>query len=237
MKLKALKDIILYEDKDFIVVNKPPFISSLEDRNDKNNLHLLAKSYHSDAQMAHRLDKETSGALIIAKNPEAYRHISMQFTAREVEKVYHAVVEGAHKLENKEVRVPIEIASSKNKVRLSQKGKDATTIFNTLKSYQGYTMVSARPITGRMHQIRIHLVSLGTTIVGDRTYGGKPFFLSSVKRKFNLKKGSYEEPLMQRLALHAFRVKFMGTDSSEIAVEAPYPKDFNVLIKQLEKYG
>ena len=91
------KDLILYENEDYVVINKPPFIATLEDRVEKVNVLALAKDYTLDAQVCHRLDKETSGVLAIAKNPEAYRHLSMQFEHREVTKIYHAVVDGCHK--------------------------------------------------------------------------------------------------------------------------------------------
>ena len=92
-KLK-FEDLILWEDADYFVLNKPPFVSTLQDRADPTNLLALAKEYSDDAQACHRLDKDTSGAIAFAKNPEAYRHLSMQFEHREVSKIYHAVVDG-----------------------------------------------------------------------------------------------------------------------------------------------
>jgi len=87
MKVPKFADLILFEDDDIIVVNKPPFISSLDEREGGEvNMLRLAKAYSEDAQICHRLDKETSGALIIAKNPEAYRTVSMQFEKRQVKK-------------------------------------------------------------------------------------------------------------------------------------------------------
>ena len=88
MKVPKFADLILFENDDVIVVNKPPFISSLDEREGGEiNMLRLAKQYSDDAQICHRLDKETSGALIIAKNPEAYRHVSIQFEKRQVKKV------------------------------------------------------------------------------------------------------------------------------------------------------
>ncbi len=85
-----LRDLILFEDDDFIVINKPPFIATLEDRVDSVNILTLAREAEPDPQVCHRLDKDTSGVLAIARNPEAYRHLSMQFENREVKKTYHA---------------------------------------------------------------------------------------------------------------------------------------------------
>lgn len=237
MKIKDIRPLILWEDEDIFVVNKPPFISSLHDRHKNINMLKLAKEYAPDAQLAHRLDKETSGALIIAKNEAAYRHISMQFTSRQIDKTYHALIEGVYDFKNKEVRAPIQVLSSQNKVRVGKEGKEAVTYFDTLKTYYGYTLLACKPVTGRMHQIRIHLVSQGAVIAGDQTYGGKPFYLSSLKKKFNLKKLTEEEPLIRRMALHAAEVAFKDLKEKNIHIEAPYPKDFRVLIKQLDKYG
>src|ERR1700710_1846312 len=100
MKFPKFADLILFEDDDIIVVNKPPFISTLDEREGGEvNMLRLARAHYEDAQICHRLDKETSGALIIAKNPEAYRLVSMQFERRKVKKVYHAVIEGTHVFE------------------------------------------------------------------------------------------------------------------------------------------
>ncbi|MGK7390964.1 MAG: RluA family pseudouridine synthase [Candidatus Cyclobacteriaceae bacterium M2_1C_046] len=237
MKIRTLEPLIIHEDEHYIIVNKPPYVSSLQDRHDPMNMLSLAKSYHDDAQLAHRLDKETSGALVIAKNEEAYRNISIQFTDRKVEKVYHAVAEGVHEFRNKEVNLPIMVLSGQNKVRIGAEGKEAITYFNTLRTYFNYTLLECKPVTGRMHQIRIHLATLGGSISGDEQYGGKPFYLSAIKRKYHLKKETEEQPLIKRLALHAFSVAFTGLNGELISVEAPYPKDFAVLMKQLNKYG
>jgi 23S rRNA pseudouridine955/2504/2580 synthase len=237
MKVKDIRPLILWENEDYFVVNKPPFISSLQDRHENINMLKLAKEYVPDAQLAHRLDKETSGALIIAKNEAAYRHISIQFTGREVDKTYHALIEGVHNFDDRVVKAPIQVLSSQNKVRIGKQGKEAVTYFKTLKTYYGYTLVACKPVTGRMHQIRIHLVSLGAVITGDQTYGGKPLYLSSLKKSFNLKKLTEEEPLMRRMALHAAEVAFKDLDGKNIQIKASYPKDFRVLMKQLNKYG
>ncbi len=231
------KDIILFENHDFIVVNKPHSVATLDERNadNPNSILRLAKAYSDDAQVAHRLDKETSGALAIAKNPEAYRHLAMQFEHREVKKRYHAVVEGAHSFEDISVYLPI-LPLKDGMVKIDrQLGKIAETIFNTIKVYKNHTLVECQPITGRMHQIRIHLTCLKAPIVSDELYGGSMLYLSSLKKKFNLKKDTEEEPIIKRVALHAHSLSFVLLDGSPITVEAPYPKDLDVLVKQLDK--
>lgn len=227
------KEIIEYEDNDYIVINKPYNISTLEDRDKtKQNILKMAKDYTSDAQVCHRLDKETSGILAIAKNPEAYRHLAMQFENREVIKIYHAVVGGNRKLENELVEKSI-LQMKDGIVRIDREGKPASTIFNTLHIYGKYSLLACFPITGRMHQIRIHLASVGLPIIADAQYGGKDIYLSTLKKKFNLKNGTEELPLMKRVALHAYALTFKNLSNTEITIQAQYPKDFAVLMKQL----
>ena len=234
------KDLIIFESDDYILINKPPHIASLDERQADNSQSILrlAKEYADDAQLCHRLDKETSGVLAIAKNPAAYRHLSMQFEHRQVEKRYHAVVNGTHDLEMISVYLPIAIKRDGTMVAIDrQKGKEADTIFNTMKVYRNHTLVECMPITGRMHQIRIHLVCLKAPIVCDPTYGGEMIYLSDLKRKFNLKKETEEQPLIKRVALHAHSLTFRLLNEEIIKIEAPYPKDFEVLVKQLDKFS
>lgn len=239
MKIK-FEDLILFENDDYIVVNKPPYIATLDERNADNPFSILrlARQYAGDAQVAHRLDKETSGVLAIAKNSEAYRHLAMQFEHREVTKRYHAVVNGVHDFDSISVYLPILALPRDGVVRIDrQKGKEAETIFNTLKAYRQHTLVECIPITGRMHQIRIHLVCLKAPIVADETYGGKDAYLSQLKRNFNLKKDTDEQPMMKRVALHAHSLSFSLLDGERIRIEAPYPKDLEVFVRLLEKYS
>ncbi|HWA32664.1 MAG TPA: pseudouridine synthase [Cyclobacteriaceae bacterium] len=234
MKVPGFKALILSEDDDYILINKPPFISTLEDRHERTNILAMARNYTGDAQVCHRLDKDTSGVLAIAKNPEAYRHLAMQFEHREVTKVYHAIADGVHNFDNQVVDAPI-LKQNDGTARISSKGKDAETSFLTLQVFSKHTLVECRPVTGRMHQIRVHLASLGAPIAGDGEYGGKPFFVSSIKRGFRTKKMTEEEPLMKRMALHAFSLKFARLNGEMVSVDAPYPKDFAAVLRQLEK--
>ena len=230
------KSLVLLETDNYLVINKPPFLASLSDRNSRINVLDLARVHHDDVHLCHRLDKETSGVLVIAKNAEAYRSASLQFQKREVGKIYKAVVNGVHTFENEEVDLPI-LNLSKGVVKISNKGKAALTFFKTERVFRSYTTVNCYPITGRTHQIRIHLSSIGAPIVADRQYGGEDLYLSRIKRNYNLKKGTSELPLISRVALHAKQIQFLDLDGSELIVDAPYPKDFAVLLKQLEAHG
>ncbi len=232
MKAPEFASLILKEDANYILINKPPFLSTLEDRADPANVALLARQYESQAQVCHRLDKDTSGILAIARNPAAYRHLSMQLEGREVEKIYHAVVDGLHSFDNLLVDAPI-LKQNDGTVKISSQGKAAQTYFTSIASYRQHTLVQCRPVTGRMHQIRVHLLRLGAPITGDLLYGGKSFLLSSVKRGYKLEKDTEEQPLMRRMALHAFSLKFQNLDGKEIYTEAPYPRDLQALVRQL----
>ncbi|MCG8476348.1 MAG: pseudouridine synthase [Cytophagales bacterium] len=235
MKRIQFKDLVLFENEDYAVINKPPFISTLEDRHMSYNILSMAKEVYDDPQVCHRLDKDTSGALVIAKHQEAYRHLAIQFEKRKVEKVYHAISEGLHEFKDKTCQLPI-LQLKKGIVKIDfREGKAAETVFNTIEGYKHHTLVEARPRTGRMHQIRIHLSSLKAPIVSDEKYGGQPFFLSKIKRKYAAGKYGEEQPLIKRFALHARRIDFLGLDGQPLSIEAPYPKDFQVLVKQLEK--
>ncbi|MET1055572.1 MAG: RluA family pseudouridine synthase [Pedobacter sp.] len=238
MKYPVFKDLILFEDDNHIVVNKPPFVASLDERGGSGEVNILrlAKQYSEDAQVCHRLDKETSGAIIIAKNPEAYRSVSMQFEKRKVKKTYHAVVDGQYTFNELFIDLPI-LNDGNRSVTIDRKeGKRAETIFNSIKFYKHYTLVECRPITGRMHQIRIHLATQRAAICGDTLYKGKPVFLSSIKKGYRIAKDDEEQPIMKRFALHAKHVIFKGLDDKDIEVEAPYPKDYATLIKLLDKF-
>lgn len=230
----TLEDMILWEDNDLVLVNKPPFLSTLEDRNEKANLLGLAREYTSDAQVCHRLDKDTSGVLAIAKNPEAYRHMSLQFEHRQINKLYHAVADGIHKFQEQLVDAPI-LKQDDGMVKISKSaGKPAQTYFTSIRSYGKYTLIACKPVTGRMHQIRVHLALLGAPITGDELYGGKLFYLSAIKKGFKLKKDTDEEPFLKRMALHAYALEFKDLAGNQQVIEAPYPKDLQALVRQLE---
>lgn len=229
-------DLILFENDNLIVVNKPPFIATLEDRSSPINLLQMARKYALDAQACHRLDKETSGVIIFAKNPEAYRHIAIQLEKRKVQKIYHAIVEGNASFDHLLIDLPIKQTTT-GTVRIDFKeGKEAKTEFHTLKTFQHYQLVECKLYSGRMHQIRIHLASQNASIAADEMYKGEKPMLSKLKSKFRLGKYAKEQPIIDRVALHAYSVSFEDLSGEIITAVAPYPKDMEVFLKILDKY-
>lgn len=229
-----IQDLILSETADYAFINKPPFIPSVAERGKFTAVPLidLAKKRWPDATLCHRLDRETSGILLVAKHPEAYRHASIQFEKRKVRKVYHAIVEGRVFFDNLEVNLPIN-AEKLNAIRIDRKyGKTALTHFQSLEHFRHFTLVACSPVTGRLHQIRVHLASQNARIAGDLLYGGTVPMLSQIKKKMS----GEDAPLIQRFALHAVSLSIHLPDGSLFSAEAPYYKDFEVFLKLLRKY-
>ncbi len=235
MKRIEFKDLILFEDDDLIVINKQPFISTLEDRNDPENVLSIGRRYFDDLQVCHRLDKDTSGCLILAKKDESYRHISMQLQNHQVRKVYHAIVEGRHAYDNIAIDAPIHVRSAGGAKIDFRKGKESLTRVSTIETFRKHSLLECIPTTGRLHQIRVHLAYINSPITGDGRYGGQPFYLSHIKPKYTKSKHD-ERPLIRRFALHARRIEFTNSEGNKVSFTADYPKDFNVLLRQLRKH-
>lgn len=237
LKNLNLRDITLFENDNYLVISKPPYLSTLDDRNDPVDVLKLIKAVNPNYQVGHRLDKETSGVLVVAKHAEAYRHFAMQLERRQVKKIYHAVIQGIHEFDNLEADESIFSSNNKSRIDLRE-GKPSLTLISTLETFKYHTLVKCFPVSGRLHQIRIHLAHHGAPICCDPIYGGEMVYLSQVKKRYHLGKFSDEElPMISRVALHAFNITFKDYDSEDIlTAEAPYPKDFAVLVKQLRKY-
>lgn len=235
MRKSNFKDWILKEDPNYIVINKPSGLSVLEDRSDENALSAieLARAYYQNASPCHRIDKETSGILVFSKNENAYKNLAIQFEHREVAKMYHALVHGRHSFEEQLIELPLLHKSGITHV--DQTGKFSSTIIQTIQILKDFTLLECMPITGRTHQIRAHLAHMEAPIVGDIKYGGKPFYLSSVKKSFHKSKYDEEKPMIGRSALHAYRIRFSDLSDEIVNVEAPYPKDLLATLKQLDK--
>lgn len=232
----------LFEDDDMIVVNKPPLLLTIPDRFDANlpNLHHWLRKKHEDMLIVHRLDKETSGVICFAKNKAAHRNLSLQFNKRTIQKEYQTIVSGYVLKDKGTIDFPIGQASRQGRMRVdSHHGKHAITHYEVIERFKQYSLLSVKIETGRTHQIRVHMQAIGYPLAVDNLYGkDKAFYLSSVKRKYNLPKFEEERPIMRRLTLHAFKLQLKHPTTNEtLTFTAPLPKDFTVMLKQLRKYN
>jgi len=235
IKKPIWKDLILHSDEYYTIINKPAGISTLDDRASDIDILKLARAENPEATPCHRLDKETSGVLVIANHSEAYKYFASKLEKREVKKVYHAVVNGIHSFHDFEASESLN--STGSKTRVDRSGKPSLTLIQTLEVFKRHTLLKCFPFSGRMHQIRVHLAHHQAPLVSDGLYGGEVAYLSTLKRNFNLGKFDEEQPMIRRMALHAASITFVHPESEEsVQVDAPYPKDFEVLVKQLRKF-
>ncbi len=236
MKLKRFSEYIVHEDEHLIAINKPAMITSLNDRiGDQPSIQHLAQDYLASAQLCHRLDKETSGILLIAKNPETYREMSIKFEKREIEKTYWAISDGRHYFKNTTVDTPLSV-SSRGRAKVDKRdGKPAETDFSVIETFKNFCLIECKPLTGRLHQIRIHLATQNASISGDVIYGGDPPYLKSIKKNYNPPTHEEPRPMISRTALHAESVSF-DLYGKSFNIKAPLPKDMAVFLKLLRKY-
>lgn len=231
----------LYEDEEYIIVAKPPRLLSIADRYDASLPSvrgLLQTELGAPLYVVHRIDRETSGVIAFAKTEAAHKHLSGLFERHEVGKFYAGLVLGTPSPEMGRIEAPIaEHPGTPGKMTVAKRGKPSVTDYRTVERWPLYALMQWQIHTGRTHQIRVHMSSIGHPIVCDELYGdGKPFLLSSIKRKFRLSKGEEaERPLLSRLALHAYRLTFANAAGKEITVEAPLPKDIAACVAQLRK--
>lgn len=236
-----LRDIIITENDDWIAINKPSGLLSIPDREGKDvSLKQLLKAKYGDIYTVHRLDKDTSGLIVFAKNAESHKHLSQQFEDRHTKKIYLGLLTGSPMEKTASIDASIAEHPAKNGTMIiHRKGKEALTDYEVLEDFGIYSWTQFRIHTGRTHQIRVHAKEIGHPIVCDPVYGdGKPILLSSLKqKKFKLSKNELEErPLLNRLALHAWQLSFTSLAGESIELEAPLPKDLRAVLQQLEKW-
>lgn len=235
-----IKDLILFENESLLALNKPPGLLSIPDREGKEpSLKDLLQQYHPGIYTVHRLDKETGGLIIFAKNADAHKHYSRQFEERKTVKIYLGLVLGA--LQNMQGTLNAPIAENMMKrgtMLIHKRGKPAITDYKLLQNFGLYSWVQFQIYTGRTHQIRVHAKELGHPLACDDIYGdGKPVLLSSFKKKFKLSKDVLEEkPLLNRLALHAYQLEIKDEANNPLRLEAPLHKDLKVTVAQLAKW-
>ncbi len=222
---------VLYEDNDIIVVNKPKgMVVHPANGNPDGTLVNAIMSICKDSLsgiggeirpgIVHRLDKDTSGVLIVAKNDKAHIKMSEQIKNHEVEKTYIALVKGFVKENEATIDMPIgRSLKDRKKMAVRKEGKNAVTHFKVIERFPNYTLLEVKIETGRTHQIRVHLSEIGYPIVGDEVY-------SNGKNEWNI----------HGQCLHAKSLKFKHPiTEKEMCIEAPIPEYFQNIIKELEE--
>ncbi|MBN2131837.1 MAG: RluA family pseudouridine synthase [Sedimentisphaerales bacterium] len=236
---------IIHEDDDIIILNKPPNMIVHPARGNKSGTLVNALMHYSDRLssglgefrpgIVHRLDRDTTGVMIVTKHETAQWRIAKQFETRKVHKAYLAIVHGTPELHADRINAPLGVhpkVREKYAIR-PEIGKEAVTFYEVLEAFRGFSLVKCEPRTGRTHQIRVHLSHLKHPIVADDMYGGKlvyPWQLADADP-------AVEEPVIARCALHAWTIEFTHPSTNELVkYEAPLPADMQHLLDLLRQY-
>jgi 23S rRNA pseudouridine1911/1915/1917 synthase len=234
-----LADQVIFENNVFVAINKPSGVLTIPDRAGAElSLKDMLKQQYGDIFTVHRLDRDTSGVVVFAKNEETHKSLSQAFEGREVEKFYLGLVMGVPAPPSGTIDAPIaENMVRRGTMMVHKRGKAAVTDYELLETFRFFSWMQFQIHTGRTHQIRVHAKHIGHPIVCDHIYGdGKPVLLSAIKKKqFNLAKDAEaERPILSRLALHSWKLNLsLGNEKYEL--EAPLPKDLKAVLQQLRK--
>ncbi len=234
---------IIYQDTDLLVINKPAGISVTGDRSGAPDLlPILRKQLpaENDLRLVHRLDKFASGAMLMAKNRETQSKFCSLFERQIIKKTYLALVAGP--VHDKAGTIDIPLSHSRKNPQLMRidrkRGKPAVTCWHLLADFGMVALLAVQPISGRTHQIRVHLKSIQLPLAIDPLYGPtRPIMLSDFKTDFRLKKGKTETPLIERLTLHAYQIEIPPVDNKPPTFVAPLDKKFAATIKALTKHN
>lgn len=247
---------VLFEDEHLLAVNKPQGLLSSPDRYDADRPNLMRLLHHgirdgkpwaADRKLdylmnAHRLDFDTSGVMLLAKTKPVLVALANLFGTDKPRKRYLALVRGLPVQPEFEVDAPIGPHPSRlGEMRVTPKGRDgksARTLFSVREAFRGCALLSCQPVTGRTHQIRVHLRYARHPIYGDSMYGGRALLLSQLKHDYRLKPGAVERPLIERMALHAEELALPHPVlGGEVTIVAPWPKELQVAVKYLRRYA
>lgn len=234
---------IVKEEDDFIIVNKPAGLLSIPGRYDNegavDSLQSLLKRDYKEIYTVHRLDKDTSGLMIFAKNADAHKALNLKFEHNEVIKTYIGIAEGILQKDNMTIDQPIaKDLSRPGCMKVFAKGKPSISHITVKERFNNFTLIEVKIETGRTHQIRVHMQYAGHPLVSDPLYGIRnELYIDDIKKRVNRSK--FEEhrvPLIKRTALHAYALSFQykGIDC-EFSVEPP--KDIRAAINQIKKHG
>jgi 23S rRNA pseudouridine955/2504/2580 synthase/23S rRNA pseudouridine1911/1915/1917 synthase len=239
---------ILFQSDDYVAIDKPTGLATIPGRGESDSaFQQLARQLglpdRGDAdprlRVVHRLDKETSGVLLFAKNIDAQRHVSHQFQNNTVAKEYLAIVAGNPIESAGIIDAPLAIhPADKTRMHVSKRGRPALTEWRVEQSFRRYAVVRCFPKTGKTHQIRVHLAHNGNPLAVDPLYGNAvPLLLSSFKKKYHASRNDEERPLIARLTLHAEHLSFKNRDDDRVEIISPLPKDFRAAMNQLAKHA
>lgn len=253
---------VIYEDDTLIAFDKPSGMLVAPDRWDKSRENLMGLVHEKmghDVANVHRLDADTSGVLLCTKEKAALDFVSGQFQSKTVRKIYHAICAGTPEPKlfepprREKDAPPVELApdeffvdrdlvddeANPGRMRTVRKhGKASQTVFKVLERFAGFTFIECRPLTGRTHQLRVHLQYSGLPILNDPFYGDAAIELKLSRLKRGYKGRADEKPLIARLALHASRLTVRHPTTREpVTIEAPLPNEFEVALKYLRKFA
>lgn len=237
--LRLLEESVVFEDDSLLVINKPSGLAVHGGSGVNLGLIEALRQARPDArflELIHRIDRDTSGCIMIAKKrsmlrymQQALREKSLKGSSSGIEKVYWALVDGIWSKRCKKIDLPlkkVELPSGENMVRVDASGKPSLTQFSVLQAYADCTLVEARPITGRTHQIRVHAQHVGHSLIGDAKYGFDQ--VNAVMRGRGFK----------RLFLHAAKLRFKLPESDDVTeVVAPLPDELQLALAKLKKSG
>jgi 23S rRNA pseudouridine1911/1915/1917 synthase len=233
---------ILHLDDHLLIVDKPAGVLSVPGRGDQPCIADLLRGQDGLSESepfwsVHRLDRDASGVIVFARTPEAERRLTEQFADRSVEKVYIALVRGLV-AEDGEVSLPLKYNDDHTRAEIAMAGgKPSRTLYSVVETVTAHTLLECRPLTGRLHQIRVHLAAIGHPLGVDPFYGGaEAIYLSTYKSDYRTSRKHEERPLIARLTLHAARIALdHPAGAGRVMFSSPLPKDFRATLSQLRR--